>query len=61
MRLIRFEQNVVPNNPEGRKFAYEYEKRLKRQGTFKVRIEDGQTISIHAEYTLDIKMEDEEV
>ena len=60
MRLIRFEQNVVPNNPDGRKFAYEYERQLKWQGAFRVRIEDGQTISIHAEYTLDIKMEDDE-
>ena len=59
MRIQRNETNFIPNTTEGRKFADEYEKRLREQGAFRDRREGTKTITIEAIYYFDIKDESE--
>lgn len=60
MRIQRNEINFIPNTTEGRKFADEYEKRLKAQGAFRDRKEGTVNITIEAIYFFDLKDESEE-
>ena len=55
MQITRYEQTVIPQTTEGRKFADEYEKRLRDQLAFDGRSEGTQAITISAVYYFDIK------
>jgi len=55
MTIHRLEKTVIPQTPEGIKFANEYEERLKNQHVLRDRKEDTVNIIIEAEYTLVIK------
>ena len=55
MRVVRYETDIIPQTPEGRKFADEYEKRLKETGAFDRREESTEGIVIKAIYYFDIK------
>ena len=57
MTITRIEHTNIPNTPEGREFAAEYEQRLRSQNAFRGRRENTVTIVISAEYTLGIKVE----
>lgn len=52
MIITRFEKTIIPQTLDGRKFANEYEKRLREQGVFRGRTEDTQSIVITAQYYL---------
>lgn len=52
MTITRFERTIIPQTLEGQKFANEYEKSLKEQGTFRGRAEDTLSIVITAQYRL---------
>ena len=53
MQVKRIEVNYIPK--EHKDFADEYEERLKGQGAFLTRYEDGEHIVINAKYLFDIK------
>lgn len=59
MRITRTETTMVPRCLFGKKFADEYEERLKSQGAFRDRKEDVHGIAIYAEYVFDLKEEEE--
>ena len=57
MTITRIEHTNIPNTPEGREFAAEYEQRLRGQGAFRGRRGNTVIIVISAEYTFGIKAE----
>ncbi len=61
MTITRFERIVIPQTLEGQKFADYYEKILTKQGVFRGRSEDGQSIVIKTQYCLTLtgEIEDE--
>lgn len=61
MTIHRKEITVIPQTADGRKFASEYEQRLRRQGAYKGREESTTSITITAMYHLDINMEEQDV
>lgn len=54
MTIQRIETNIIPTTPEGQKFAYLYENKLKDQGCFKERKDSTSHIQITAEYYFDL-------
>lgn len=50
MTITRFEKTIIPQTLEGQKFANDYEKILTKQGVFRGREEDTQSIVIKAQY-----------
>ena len=52
MTITRFEKTIIPQTVEGWKYADDYEKVLRAQGTFRGRAEDTNAIIINAEYCL---------
>lgn len=52
MTITKFENTIIPQTLDGRKFANEYEKRLREQGVFSGRTEDTQSIVIKVQYYL---------
>ena len=50
MTITRFEKTIIPQTLEGLKFANDYEKILTKQGVFRGREEDTQSIVIKAQY-----------
>ena len=57
MTIYRIETTIIPQTIEGRKFADEYEERLRNQGAFYARNEDTETIDITARYQFNLKEE----
>ena len=57
MTIYRIETTIIPQTIEGRKFAAEYEERLRNQGAFYARNEDTETIDITARYQFNLKEE----
>ena len=60
MIITRFEKDIIPNTPEGRAFADDYEKILKGQGAFDKRCEDTVSIVITAHYRFVLKGQEDE-
>jgi len=58
MTISEISIRTIPQTPYGRKFADEFEKRLRDQGAFKERVESTNSIQITAEYHFHIKEED---
>lgn len=59
MTIYRIETTIIPQTIAGRKFADEYEERLRNQGAFYARNEDAETIDITARYQFNLKEDDE--
>lgn len=59
MTIYRIETTIIQQTIEGRKFADEYEERLRNQGAFYARNEDAETIDITARYQFNLKEDDE--
>jgi len=57
MTIYRIETTIIPQTIAGRKFADEYEERLRNQGAFYARNEDAETIDITARYQFNLKEE----
>ena len=60
LKVIKCEQTLIPKTAEGRKFADEYEEKLKSQGAFKSRISHPTFIQLDAEYTYNVTEGDAE-
>ena len=60
MTIYRIETTIIPQTIEGRKFAAEYEERLRNQGAFYARNDDTETIDITARYQFNLKEESED-
>lgn len=60
MTIYRIETTIIPQTIAGRKFADEYEERLRNQGAFYARNEDAETIDITARYQFNLKEDEEE-
>ena len=54
MTIYRIETTIIPQTISGRKFAAEYEERLRNQGAFYARNEDTTTINITARYQFNL-------
>ena len=50
MLIIKREETLIPQTPDGKQFADEYEKRLHKQGALRGRVEDSQWIRLSAEF-----------
>lgn len=61
MLIIRREETLIPQKPEGKRLADEYENRLRGQGVLRARIEDSQWIKLLAEYHFEIGGENGEI
>ena len=59
MDIVREEITYVPRTPEGIKFAEEYTDRLRSQGAFKSSCYQGDEIIIGAEYSFELKEDDD--
>ena len=59
MTIMELSIRTIPQTPFGRKFADEFEQRLRSQGCFKDRKDSTTSIQIWAEYYFDIKEEDD--
>jgi len=57
MTIYRIETTIIPQTIEGRKFADEYEERLRNQGAFYAKNKDAETIDITARYQFNLKEE----
>lgn len=57
MTIYRIETTIIPQTIAGRKFADEYEERLRNQGAFDSRNEGTATIDITASYQFNLKEE----
>lgn len=55
MTITRIETTIIPHTVEGKKFAEEYAKRLKKQNCLCGYEEDTVYISITAKYILNLK------
>lgn len=60
MTIYRIETTIIPQTIAGRKFADEYEERLRNQGAFYARNEDAENIDITARYQFNLIEESEE-
>lgn len=60
LKVIKCEQTLIPKTAEGRKYADEYECKLRSTGAFKSRVTHPTFIQIDAEYTENIKEGDTE-
>ena len=60
MTIYRIETTIIPQTIAGRKFADEYEERLRKQGAFYAKNEDAETIDITARYQFNLKEDEEE-
>ena len=60
MTIYRIETTIIPQTISGRKFADEYEERLRNQGAFKSRIDGTKTINITANYQFNLIEESED-
>ena len=60
MTIYRIETTIIPQTIAGRKFADEYEERLRNQGAFKSRIDGTNKINITASYQFNLKEGEEE-
>ena len=60
MTIYRIETTIIPQTIAGRKFADEYEERLRNQGAFDSRNEGTTKINIMARYQFNLKEDEEE-
>ena len=55
MTLVRYEETIIPNIPEGQHFADEYVKRLKKISAFESKEYGTQYINIKAKYVFEVR------
>ena len=58
MTITEISIRTIPQTPYGRRFADEFEKKLRDQGCFRERKESTNSIQITSEYFFHIKEED---